>query len=580
MNFYSSISTIWKWLKPSDRFSLILLAFFQVALGVLDLVAVGLIGVLTSIASRQLTNQGLGNNSSLVLEILKLDGLEVQRMIAILSALSFSLLILKSILSYALTRHTISFLSKKNAELSSELLRMECSGVYPEIYKEVPENIRFSVVDGSSALLIGVLGGVSAILTDIATLFFLFAGMMVISPPTTFLMFGLFICLVLVLSRQNHKVASQVGEDFVNFSKEGNELIFQAVLSYRELYAAGLVSELLKKFNLNRQKFAKVVSLRETIPFQAKYVFEVAALVVSFGVLAFQLSISETTRALAIFAVFFSATFRIAPSCMRIYQGVSTIRINRSIAASSKNLIGKLVKDLDSIMEVNSTQRLETPSSVVRAKSVTFRHLDSQRPLFHIDFFEVNPNEFVGIEGQSGVGKSTLLDVILGVRAPDEGEILIGETNAFEAISRNPGLIAYVPQKPFILNGTVRENLSYGSLINSEISDEVLLRNLKIVGMITKDVNGNFLDRKAMSLSGGQVQRLALARALLSRPKILILDEPTSNLDTETQVAWNKLFKSLTKECSLIVVSHRKEILSEADKIYLLARGKLTRKLP
>lgn len=569
---------IWRWLDVRERFFLVSVSALQVALGVFDLLAVGLIGVITSVASRKLVNKNPGDNASTILNILNLQSLETKKMIVVLALLSFSLLISKSILSYILTRKLIRFLATKNSELSEELLRAKCLSSSPRIYSEAPENVRFSVVDGSNAIMIGVLGGLSAILTDLATLTFLFVGMIFISPSTTFLMFGLFAFIVTILTRRNQRSAEFIGEEFANYQKDGHEIIFQSVLSFRELYVGGLLEQLLKKFRQNRQAYGKVVSLREMIPFQGKYIFEVVALVASFGILAFQLSVSETTRAISMFAIFFSATFRIAPSSMRIYQGISTIKINKSIATSSNVNFEELGSQLEKIRKYDAEYNEDNFSGEVIARAITFRHNGTDKLLFTIDRFEVRPYEFVGIEGKSGTGKSTLLDIIIGIRKPTQGEVYISGTKATEAMRNNPGKIAYVPQRPHIVKGDVRLNLTYGNILEDNINEEALVRKLELVGMFNNGINREILSRDSSTLSGGQMQRLALARSLLLNPKLLILDEPTSGLDTETQIAWNDLFRRISQTCSLIVVSHRSEILKGADKIYVFEDGELRRK--
>lgn len=566
---------IWRWLKPRERVFLILLSISQVLLGILDLVAIGLIGVITSVTTRSLTDREAGDNSLMVLKILNLSDKTTEAILGYLGILSFMLLVTKSLTSYYLTRKSISFLARKNAELSVELLRQKSLAIDSQIHREVPENVRFNVVEGSNALMIGVLGGMSGILSDLATLTFLFLGMTFISPSTSLLMFGLFATLVILLSLRNHKSATNIGEKFAILAKEGNEIIVQAVQSYRELYAVGLLDKLMGKFSVNRKMYGKTVAAREMIPFQGKYVFEIAALVVSFGVLIFQLSVSETTRAIATFAVFFSATLRIAPSSMRIYQGFTTVKINRNIALSSKEIFEELLKiELPGDQLFNT--EFEKTKILICAKSIHFNFVDSEKPLFSIESFEVRPKEFVGIMGKSGVGKSTFLDLILGIHKPSKGKVLIGGLEAPQFTKRNPGSIAYVPQRPYVISGSIRRNLTFGNLLSSEISDNTMEEKLRLVGMFNNaDI---LLDREASTLSGGQLQRLALARALLSKPQVLILDEPSSGLDTSTQLIWNKLFKKLTQNCSLIVVSHREEILDGADRLYILSGGQLRMK--
>ena len=190
--------------------------------------------------------------------------------------------------------------------------------------------------------------------------------------------------------------------------------------------------------------------------------------------------------------------------------------------------------------------------------------------------FSLLKNEKIAIIGESGAGKSTVIDIIMGFQKPKSGKILIDGKN-FDDISTNSirNIIGYVPQKPSLIPGTLRENFqwSHEDVTDKEINDVLsradcmsFMKNLSD-GLDTEI--GNIGDK----LSGGQIQRLCLARALVKNPSILILDEPTSSLDKKSEIEIKRLLENL-EEITILCVTHRKEIVESFDKTIFLEDGK------
>ena len=191
----------------------------------------------------------------------------------------------------------------------------------------------------------------------------------------------------------------------------------------------------------------------------------------------------------------------------------------------------------------------------------------------------VNPGEFIGLVGTSGAGKTTLVDLILGLINPDFGTVSISNLPPREAINTWPGAIAYVPQDVEVINGSIRDNLLLG-YTKDIISDSDLIDALRkadldqfvlsqTMGMDTR------VGEVGLKLSGGQKQRLAIARALLSRPLILVMDEVTSALDADTEINVNKEIDRLKGECTIIMIAHRLSSILKADKVIYISEGNI-----
>ena len=192
---------------------------------------------------------------------------------------------------------------------------------------------------------------------------------------------------------------------------------------------------------------------------------------------------------------------------------------------------------------------------------------------------KINPHQTVGFVGGSGMGKSTILDLILGLLKPDSGYIFYGDIphHQLDLIAFRKG-ISYVSQETTLLDGTLRENLTIGCI--EEVSDKLVNEICKkvyidkFISELPEGLNTE-IGENGVKLSGGQKQRVALGRALMTNPKILILDEATSQLDSETEKFIQQAIKVLHKKLTIIIVAHRLSTVRFADTVHVLEKGKI-----
>jgi ABC-type multidrug transport system fused ATPase/permease subunit len=192
---------------------------------------------------------------------------------------------------------------------------------------------------------------------------------------------------------------------------------------------------------------------------------------------------------------------------------------------------------------------------------------------------KINAGEFVAIVGPSGSGKTTLVDLILGIHKPDHGEILISGVSSDQVIARWPGAIGYVPQMVGMINDTVKSNVALGYALKNVEDENVwaALRSAKLDSFV-KALPLGILDPVGESgsrISGGQRQRLGIARALFTNPRLIVLDEATSSLDAETELSIASALQELKGQVTVVMIAHRLSTVRDADKVVYIEKGKV-----
>jgi ABC-type bacteriocin/lantibiotic exporter with double-glycine peptidase domain len=244
----------------------------------------------------------------------------------------------------------------------------------------------------------------------------------------------------------------------------------------------------------------------------------------------------------------------------------------------------ELIKELDGIYELDKSEtKINTNHEgflpKINLRNLNFKYQDANYQTINDISLNVVPGKFIAFVGPSGGGKSTLVDIILGLLTPTSGSIFISDLSPVESIKKWPGSIGYVPQDVFIENSTVKENICLG-FDPKTVSDQLVWDALKLADLseFIEGLDGQLsykISDAGKNLSGGQRQRLGIARALLTKPKIVIFDEATSALDAETENRVSESIMKLTGECTVIFIAHRLSVVRSADMIYYLDKGKI-----
>lgn len=566
-----------KLLSSRDRFLLLAVVVITLFLAFLDLLGVLLIGVIGSLSITGISTGQVGNRVAIVLGLLGIDNQGFEKQVVIVGFLAAILLIAKTLLSLFLVKKIMFFMARRAATLSADLIMRYFSISVSKINQRSAQNSIYALTDGVTTIMVGVIGVSVAVISDIALLVVMGIGLFLVDPITaisTALIFGL---LAFFLYANMHETMRKLGEDQGLMNIESSQRIFEAIRSYRELLVRDRRGYYAQQIAKLRFKLADGNAKINYLSGLSKYVLEIT-LVFSALLLAFyQFSANSAFRALATITIFIAASTRITPAILRLQQGLLKIKSSMAEAKPTISLIEELstvTAEKLKVRELTRSHRGFIPS--VSVANLSFSYDQSNFVLNKVDF-QASPGEFVAIVGGSGAGKTTLVDLILGALEAQEGALSISGMSPKLTFARWPGAVAYVPQDSPVINGTIRENLALG-FPASELSDEMCWEALQVahlddfVRTLPNQLETSVGDR-GTSLSGGQRQRLGIARALITRPRLLFLDEATSSLDGVTEYELSESLKSFIGEMTLIVIAHRLSTVVSADRIYFLERG-------
>lgn len=567
-------------LPRSDRPRIVAITLFQIVLGFLDLLGVAAMGVLGALAVTGVQSQQPGNRVSEVLEILGISGLSFQSQVAFLGLLSASILVFRTILSVIVTRKILSFLSRRSALITFNLISRLLSQSMIKVQAKTVQETTYALTAGVTSITLGVLGSAVTVVADSSLLLIMLIGLFIVDPLiafTTILFFGfLGLALYKVMNVRAHRLGYLNSE----LAVACDEQIIEVLESYRESVVRNRRDYYSRQIGAIRLKHADVLAEMQFMPSVSKYVIESGMVVGAVFVAGAQFAMQDAQHAVAALTVFLAAGTRIAPAIMRLQQSLIQIRNSMGSAMPTLEVINSLanVKQIENTNDILITNHLGFTAEI-KSKVVTYTYPKKDNYALKNISFEISAGKSIAIVGLSGAGKTTLVDVILGVLQPDNGSVLISGKTPLEAITEWPGAISYVPQDVRISNTSFRNNVALG--YPTEVATDDLVWQALEVAQLADFVRGlpqgldTQVGERGTKISGGQRQRLGIARAVFTKPKLLVLDEATSSLDGQTEADISDSINKLKGSVTVLIVAHRLSTVRNCDQVIYMDKGEI-----
>ena len=563
-----------------DKIKLLSIILIQIFLSLLDVLGVAIIGLVSALAISGIQSKSSSQGVSKIIDLIHIQNLSFQVQVGSLSVLAVLVLLSRTLISIYFIRRIYRFFSYKSAELSADLIMKVLSQNLLKVREKTTQATLYSVTHGVNALMMGTFANAANLVSDFSILIFIIAALVVVDPIIAISTALMFFFISILINRIVNTRAQFLGKADAGLQVESNSKITEVLSSYRELFVQNRLFYYSNEIRNLRVKLAKYQAEFTFMPNINKYIVETTVIVGALIVAGIQFSLKDAANAFATLSIFLVAATRLAPSLLRVQQGLMLIRNSFGAASTTVGLIQTL-NSLPSRQIRESKQNFDYLNFIgnISISNVSLTYPGKQHPAISNISMDILAGDFVAVVGSSGAGKTTLIDTLLGVLEPNEGFIKISSQSPKNSITKWPGAISYVPQDINVFNGTIRTNVSLGypkELASDEMVWEAV--NFAELGDVVSELPNGIdteIGERGIKLSGGQRQRLGLARALFSSPQLLVLDEATSSLDSETELRISKAIQNLKGKVTVIVIAHRLSTVRDANHVYYLEDGKI-----
>jgi ATP-binding cassette subfamily C protein len=573
-------------LTKKDRIIFVSVTLIQMATGLLDLLGVFLLAYVTASALGISSGENEQGSSGGLFDILPMEAISDPDSLIVIAAVAALFLVTKSLLNILLTRIILVFLAQRQARVSANLAEQIMNKSILYLQSKPSQEFAYALTTGVNFATLMVLGQMTIALTEAVLLILLIIGLAIVSPLETIFAIVFFVFVAYFLHRILSTRAGRLGKISSSVEIGSYTAIQEAISNYREITVSNRRPYYVEYIRQFRQRASQVQADLSMVGLLPKYILEIALIVGAAILVASQLATRDAISALAVIALFLVAGSRILPSILRLQGAALVMRSAAGQAAPTYEIAehfspqkedSSLKSKTESLIQLCHPTNTASFNPHVSMENVKFSYPDSQD--FEISGITLNirSGTSLALTGSTGSGKSTIADLILGIIDPDSGSVRVGGLEPSVAEAMWPGKIGYVPQLSAIANGSIRRNVALG--IPEEEIDEAQVfaaieqaRLTEFLQSLPEGLNTH-VGENGVRISGGQRQRLGLARALYSKPALLVLDEATSALDADTENAIIETLNRIHGDVTTIVVAHRLATVQQSDQVIYLENG-------
>lgn len=492
--------------------------------------------------------------------------------------------IVKNVYIMGFTVYRMSFRNRLERDLAVKMLRSYIYKPYSYFLNVNSAEIMRGITSDNAAVAT-VVDCYCNLVNEGLTCLMLGMVLILINPFIAICAVGLSICIallmVLVMRKRIADCAARSRKAFADRYKTS----YEPVNGIKEINVMKRQEDFLQKFEVSSEIASEANTQYQSIASLPSRTIEVVFITGLVVVVLIAYNVTDDMSVLmAQFSALAVAAMRLLPSISNISNSINSLIFQRpALESAYDNIVKSGLRDTE--VSAGKKENKGDDSDVhfddcIRADKITWRYGEDLPDVLKSLDIEIKKGEAVGLVGESGAGKTTLADILLGLFEPQEGTITVDGRSIFEEETKWHKLVGYVPQSVFLIDDTVKNNILFG--ISEEDADEERLNRAVDQAQMRKFVenlpNGldTILGERGVKISGGQRQRIAIARALYYNPEILVLDEATSALDNETEAAVIEAINALQGEKTLIIVAHRLSTIANCDKVYRVEKGKAT----
>lgn len=487
------------------------------------------------------------------------------------------LMVMKSVLAVAITKWAVRRIARYEVAMGDRLFRAYINAPWvTRLRRNSADMLQFSDSGVNATVNSFVMPG-STIISEVISLIAVIATLAVAQPLLALLTLLYMLALGGMLHFWSAKRARAVGETYLDAAVRTGRFVLEIVGAMKEVTLRNkeaVVSDVVKTSRTRTATARAEMAFLQGIPRYALEAGLVGGFVLVGGIGYLVGGVEQAISAIALFGL---AGFRIAPSVVRAQTVVSGMISNLPIAT---RLLEEMSDTELAAQAAASGTSVAVPDQAKRIsfENVSFRYASGDEPAVRNVSFDIELGTSVALVGESGAGKSTIVDIILGLVEPSEGRVALDGIPLSDMRHAWRERVAYVPQEVALFDATIAQNVA---LTWSDDADpdrvRVALERAHLWDVVESRYGGidAKIGERGLALSGGQRQRLGIARALYNDPLVLVMDEATSALDTKTESAVTDSIAELQSEVTVIVVAHRLSTIKHSDRIFFLRKGEV-----
>lgn len=566
-------------LSEKQKHQSVLLIILMLIGGIMESVSVTLILPLID----AVVNEGTWSDTWYANLICNLFGITTQRnyIIVLLVAL-IAIFVVKNI--FLLFEYYIQygFICRSRFHLQHMLMREYLHKPY-EYYLSASSGEIVRVVTADTGQTFSVFNNLIIFYTEIVVAGVVGITIVFISPKMSIGVILILLAEVLIIAKIIKPIMQRVGNVQRSEAAKANKWLLQSINGIKSVKVSHTENFFEEKYVAHANKGVDAERKSQTLANVPRLIIEAFTVsAVLLLVLVMVLCGSELSDLIPQLSAFVVAAMRLLPSINRISNAQNQIPFYEG---GLDNVIEVLNSNADNLKqdELDKTNSEDSPNiefdNTVRFNDVVFSYEGNDRKIFDKASFVINVGESIGIVGTSGAGKTTAIDILLGLLEPDEGNIFCDDIDIKENMDAWLSNVAYIPQNIFLMDDTIKSNIAFGKH-NSEIDDNEVWMAIKeaqledFVRSLPEGIHTR-VGEQGIRLSGGQKQRIGIARALYNNPKLLVFDEATSALDNETEAAIMDSINSLKGQKTMIIIAHRLSTIENCDTVYRVEAGKI-----
>ncbi|AVH49935.1 ABC transporter ATP-binding protein [Acinetobacter sp. SWBY1] len=427
----------------------------------------------------------------------------------------------------------------------------------------------------------GIIQPLMQINAKVVLVIFITITLLMLDPVIALTGLMIFVSAYILLYKLVKKRLQKNGQNLSDVSIERFRLMNEGFGGIKDVLLLNRHYDFIERF----QKSGKILAYAQggniSISQVPRYFMELIAFGAMIGLVLLLLKLHQGNlgEVLPVLAVYALAAFKLLPALQQIYSSITQIKGNAAAFESIKKDLAMTLKKSESSAVNHKLQQLLLKEKI-RLQNVTFSYPGKSKPAVHDLNMVIPVNSVVGVVGSSGSGKSTTIDLLLGLLTPQQGEIYIDNIRITETNIRTwQNTIGFVPQSIYLSEGTIAENIAFGlpakDINLDQVQKAIELANLtELVKQLPNGINTKVGER-GVQLSGGQRQRIGIARALYHEANVLIFDEATSALDGITEKIIMDAIHDFSGKKTIIMIAHRLKTVRKCDVIFMMEQGKI-----